>query len=53
MFKYNVDVEQNGEMASFIVKDWQPLSVLKIDFTDDAQQLFWRENKEFLLVTMC
>jgi hypothetical protein len=30
MFIYYVDVEQNGEMASFIVKDWQPLSVLKM-----------------------
>jgi hypothetical protein len=30
MFKYYVDVEQNGEMASFIVKDWQPLFVLKM-----------------------
>ncbi len=30
MFIYYVDVEQNGEMASFIVTDWQPLSVLKM-----------------------
>ncbi len=30
MFIYYVDVEQNVEMASFIVKDWQPLSVLKM-----------------------
>ncbi len=30
MFIYYVDVEQNGKMASFIVKDWQPLSVLKM-----------------------
>ncbi len=27
---YYADVEHNDEMTSFIVKDWQPLSVLKM-----------------------
>jgi len=26
----NADVKHNNEMASFVVKEWQPLSVLKM-----------------------
>jgi hypothetical protein len=49
--KYYVD---NDEMASFICSQKMETSVCTedVDCTDNAQQIFWRENEECFLCTM-
>jgi hypothetical protein len=51
--RYYVDVKHINEMASFVVKEWQPLSVLKMFIiqTMDSRS-FGRKMKNSLLFTI-